>query len=55
MMRNYIKKKYGLAIGTQTAEEVKIRIGTAMRQRKEDFFEIRGRDLISGLPKNIKC
>ncbi|MBU2578791.1 rod shape-determining protein [Patescibacteria group bacterium] len=51
---DYIKKKYSLAIGTQTAEEIKIKIGTAMRQRKEDFFEIRGRDLISGLPRNIK-
>jgi len=50
----YIKKKYNLAIGTQSAEEVKIRIGTATRQRKEDFFEMRGRDLVSGLPKNIK-
>jgi len=51
---DYIKKKYNLAIGTQTAEEIKKRIGTAMRQRKEEFFEIRGRDLASGLPKNIK-
>jgi rod shape-determining protein MreB len=51
---DYIKKKYSLAVGTQTAEEIKIRIGTAMRQRKEDFFETRGRDLVSGLPKNIK-
>ena len=50
----YIKKKYNLAIGTQSAEKIKIRIGTAIRQRKENSFEVRGRDLISGLPKNIK-
>lgn len=51
---NYIKKKYNLAVGTQSAEEIKIKIGTAMRQRKEDFFEVRGRDLVLGLPRNIK-
>ena len=50
----YIKKKYNLAIGTQSAEEIKIRIGTAVKQRKEMFFEIRGRDLALGLPRNIK-
>jgi rod shape-determining protein MreB len=51
---DYIKKKYGLAIGTQTAEEIKIKIGSALHQRKENFFEVRGRDLVSGLPRNIK-
>ena len=50
----YIKKKYNLAIGEQTAEEIKIRIGTAIPQEEEKVIEIRGRDLISGLPKNIK-
>ncbi len=50
----HIKKKYNLVIGTQTAEEIKIKIGTAISQRKENFFEIRGRGLVSGLPKNIK-
>ena len=50
----YIKKKYGLAIGTQTAEEVKIKIGTALPKKKEQFLDVRGRDLISGLPRNIK-
>ena len=49
-----IKKKYNLAIGEQTAEEIKIKIGTAVPEREEKFMEIRGRDLISGLPKNIK-
>lgn len=51
---DYLKRKYNLAVGTQSAEEIKKRIGTAIRQRKEDFFEIRGRDLISGLPRNIR-
>lgn len=50
----YIKKKYNLVIGTQSAEEIKIKIGTAVHQRKENFIEVRGRDLISGLPRNIK-
>lgn len=50
----YIKEKYNLAIGTQTAEEIKIKIGTALPEEKERTLEIRGRDLISGLPKTIK-
>jgi rod shape-determining protein MreB len=50
----YIKKKYNLAIGEKTAEEIKIKIGTALPKKQEDFIEIKGRDLISGLPKNIK-
>jgi len=50
----YIKRKHNLAVGSQSAEEIKIKIGTALPQRKEMFLEIRGRDLISGLPKNIK-
>ncbi|TSC74881.1 MAG: rod shape-determining protein MreB [Parcubacteria group bacterium Gr01-1014_30] len=51
---NFIKKKYNLAIGERTAEEVKIKIGTAQPKKQEEFLEIRGRDLISGLPKNVK-
>lgn len=50
---NYIKKKYNLAIGEQTAEEIKIKIGTALPEKDEKEIEIRGRDLISGLPQNI--
>jgi rod shape-determining protein MreB len=50
----YIKKKYNLAIGEKTAEEIKIKIGTALPKKQEDFIEIKGRDLLSGLPKNIK-
>ena len=51
---NYIKKKYNLAIGEQTAEEIKMKIGTALPEKEEREIEIRGRDLMSGLPQNIK-
>lgn len=50
----YIRKKYNLAIGTQSAEEIKIRIGTALPQKDPKYLEIQGRDLILGLPRNIK-
>lgn len=49
----YIKNKYKLAIGDQTAEDIKIKIGTAINETEPKTMEIRGRDLISGLPKNI--
>ena len=51
---NFIKEKNNLAIGEQTAEEIKIKIGTALPERGERILEIRGRDLISGLPRTIK-
>jgi len=51
---DYIKKEHNLAVGSQSAEEIKIRIGRAFPQKKEDWYEIRGRDLVSGLPRNIK-
>jgi rod shape-determining protein MreB len=50
----YIKKKYNLAIGTQSAEEIKIKVGTALPEKESRHLEIQGRDLILGLPKNIK-
>ena len=50
----YIKNKHGLAIGEQTAEDVKIKIGTAVIEKEQKYMEIRGRDLVLGLPKNIK-
>ena len=50
---DYIKKKYSLSIGEQTAELVKIEIGSALPTKNKMEFQIRGRDLISGLPKNI--
>lgn len=50
----YIKKEHNLAVGSQSAEEIKIKIGRAFPTKKEHFYEIRGRDLATGLPRNIK-
>lgn len=47
----YIKKTYNLMIGERTAEEIKITIGTAYRDAQERTMDVRGRDLVSGLPK----
>ena len=49
----YIRKKYNLMIGERTAEEVKIEIGTALPLERELTMEVRGRDLIAGLPRTI--
>lgn len=49
----YIKEKYSLMIGEKSAETLKIEIGTAMELKEELFTDIRGRDLVSGLPKSI--
>src|SRR6267142_1666860 len=49
----YIRKKYNLMIGERTAEEVKIQIGTALPLERELSMEVRGRDLIAGLPRTI--
>jgi rod shape-determining protein MreB len=51
---DYIKKKYGLAVGDRTAEEIKIKIGSALPVDKETTIEIRGRDMVQGLPKTIQ-
>jgi rod shape-determining protein MreB and related proteins len=50
---SYIQKEYKLAIGTQTAEQLKIELGSAFRLEEEESAEIRGRDLVTGLPKTI--
>ena len=49
----YIKKKYNLLIGERTAEDVKIQIGSAFPYEDEAPMEIKGRNLVDGLPKNI--
>ncbi|MBA2496897.1 MAG: rod shape-determining protein [Acidimicrobiia bacterium] len=49
----YIKKEYGLALGERTAEEIKITLGSAWPLVEELHAEIRGRDLVTGLPKTI--
>lgn len=51
----FIKKEYSLAIGERTAEEIKIKMGSAWALEEETTAGIRGRDLISGLPKTIVC
>lgn len=50
---SYIKKEYSLMIGERTAESIKINIGSAETSNEEKTMDIRGRDLISGLPKTI--
>jgi rod shape-determining protein MreB and related proteins len=50
---NYIRKKYNLMVGERTAEDVKIQIGTALPLERELHMEVRGRDLIAGLPRTI--
>jgi len=51
---NYIRKKYNLLIGEQTAEEIKIGIGSALPLEDERHIEVRGRDQVTGLPKIIQ-
>lgn len=50
----YVKTHYGLMIGEQTAEEIKIAIGTAFERPEESSMEVNGRDLVTGLPKTVK-
>jgi rod shape-determining protein MreB len=50
---NYIKRKYNLMIGERTAEELKIRIGSAVPLEQELEMEVRGRDQVAGLPRTI--
>ena len=50
---NYIKKKYNLLIGERTAEEVKIHIGSAYPLNESMTMEVKGRDLIAGIPKTL--
>ena len=49
----YIKDKYKLLIGERTAEEIKISIGTVFQGNKKEKLEVRGRDLVTGLPHSI--
>ncbi|WP_067727277.1 rod shape-determining protein [Oceanobacillus damuensis] len=50
---NYIRKNYSLMIGERSAESIKMDIGAARQQNSEEEMEIRGRDLLTGLPKTI--
>ena len=50
----YIRKKHNVLIGERTAEEIKIKIGSAMSYDGEGAMDVRGRDLLNGLPKNVE-
>ncbi|MEM9444209.1 MAG: rod shape-determining protein [Verrucomicrobiota bacterium] len=50
---NYLKRAYNLVIGERTAEEIKIKIGSAFPMEKETSMEVKGRDLVAGLPKTL--
>jgi len=50
---HFVKKEYNLMIGERSAEQIKLTIGNAFPKPKEEYMEVRGRDLITGLPKNI--
>jgi len=49
----HVRKKYNLAIGERTAEEIKINIGSALYMEDKLYMEIRGRDIVTGLPRSI--
>jgi rod shape-determining protein MreB len=51
---NFIKKKYNLLIGERTAENIKLQIGSAYPYTEEGIVEIKGRNLLDGLPSNLK-
>lgn len=50
---DFVRKKHGLAIGDRTAEDIKISIGSAVALPEEETMEVKGRDMITGLPKTI--
>src|SRR3989338_8080173 len=50
---SHLKKTYNLMIGELTAEEIKIKIGSAYPMEEETNMEVRGRDILAGLPKTI--
>ncbi|RNA67794.1 rod shape-determining protein [Alteribacter keqinensis] len=50
---NYIKKKYKLLIGERTAEQIKFEVGTVSPEGRNEEIDIRGRDMVSGLPRTI--
>jgi rod shape-determining protein MreB len=53
-VQSYLKKKFNLIVGDQTAEDIKIKLGSATKLAKPEKMEISGRDLVFGLPKSIE-
>ena len=51
---SFVKKEYKIMIGERTAEEMKVQIGTAFPNSRNETMEVRGRDLLSGLPKTVR-
>jgi rod shape-determining protein MreB len=52
-IQSYVRREYGIAIGERTAEEIKVAIGSAWATMDEVKAEVRGRDLMTGLPKTV--
>lgn len=52
-VQSYLKKKHNLIVGDQTAEDIKIKVGSATKLEKEEKLEISGRDQVFGLPRSI--
>ncbi len=52
-IEEYLNKKYSLAVGRLTVEDIKIKLGSAVKLKKEEILEVGGRDLTGGLPKTI--
>jgi rod shape-determining protein MreB len=50
----YLKRKYNLAIGEQTAEKIKIAIGNAYPSEEVSYMEVKGRDLVAGVPRTVE-
>ena len=50
----YMRKKHNLMIGERTAEDIKIKIGTAFKRQEVEYLEVRGRNLVTGLPRTVK-
>jgi rod shape-determining protein MreB len=51
---NYLKRKYNLLVGERTAEQIKIAIGTAYPDNEISTMNVKGRDLVAGIPKTIE-
>ncbi len=51
---NYLKRKYNMLIGERTAEQIKINIGTAYPEKEVRTMEVKGRDLVAGVPKTLE-
>ncbi|MBQ3036964.1 MAG: rod shape-determining protein [Lachnospiraceae bacterium] len=50
----YMRKKHNLMIGERTAEDIKIKIGSAFKRAEVDYMDVRGRNLVTGLPNTVK-